>query len=473
MKIFLIFLDINSYHKDEYHFGLAYIASYLKKDNHEVRYSYISSMSQANDLVLQIKTFRPDVVGFTAVETQFIYVDILSRMIRDAVHCFIVCGGVHVTIFPEVVQEAAYLNGAVIGEGEVAFAQLITNIRQGKDYRQTPNFCYFDREKDVVIKNGLLALISNLDLLPFPDRDILDYASYIDRHDFIGFLFNRGCPYRCAYCSNHAIARVYNMPKNYTRFRTTDNCLAEIEEVLSRYGTNKPLYFGDDIFTLNIGWLYEFLDKYKKAFKRRPFACHTRSNLASEEMFKRLKEAGCYHVMMSIESGNDFIRNRVMKRGISRKQLYDSFRWAHKYGLETNGVTIIGLPHETRETILETIRVAAETNTTSVGTNVFYPYRGTELYELCKKENFLQNNYAHKGAIERKDTVLNLPTISAEEIKYFYDNFENLVLRYRKPSDRVKNKIRKLFSRYFKENNVWRYIKNTPAVRFLRKLFKI
>jgi len=473
MKIFLIFLDLNSFHKNDYHFGLAYISSALKKNNHQVRYMYFSSMEEEGSLVDQIKDFSPDIVGFSAVETQFIYIERLAKLIKEVHSCFIVCGGVHVTLFPESVKEAPSLDGVIMGEGEVAILELVKNLEHGAGFRDTPNFCYFNKGQRRLVKNKLLPLLEELDTLGYPDRDILDYTSFIKRQGFIYFIFNRGCPYRCAYCSNHALSKTYGNPRNYIRFRSPDHCLSEIEEVLTRFGSNYPLYFLDDIFTLKLPWLYEFLDKYAKSFKKRPFMCHTRSNLASQELFKRLRGAGCYRVMMSIESGNDFIRNEVMQRGISRKQLYDSFRWAQENDLETNGVSVIGLPYETRETITETIKTAAEVDATSVGTNIFYPYRGTKLYDLCKREKFLREEDLKRNICERREAVLNLPTITKDEIEYFYRHFENLVLGFKPLRYRIKAKIRRTFSRHFRENQSWKIIKNTPAVRNLRKLVKI
>jgi len=190
-------------------------------------------------------------------------------------------------------------------------------------------------------------------------------------------------------------------------------------------------------------------------------------------MFKRLREAGCYRVIMSIESGNDFIRNKVMKRNISKEQIYNSFNWAHEFGLETNGITIIGLPYETKETILETIKIVAETSGVFTDTNIFYPYKGTELYELCKKENLLNEEKLGRPLKERREVVLELPTITRTEIQYFYDNFEELVLQHKSPFYRIKNKIRKIFSKYFKENVAWKAVKNKKIIRYIRKVIKI
>jgi radical SAM superfamily enzyme YgiQ (UPF0313 family) len=467
MKIFLIYVDVDSYHKDEYHFGLGYLSSFLKKNNYEVHYGCLASYSQLQDLLDRVTNISPDIIGFTSVESQFNHVERVSRFLREKFRGLMVCGGVYVTIFPEAIKDAAAIDGAVIGEGEEAFLSFLKNLEAGRDFRKSPNFCYYDRENNELVRNPLLPLIEDLDLLPFPDRKIIDYGRYLRKSVSLPFLFNRGCPFNCTYCSNHALARVYGKSANATRFRSADNCFEEIGEVLAAHNTNKPLEFVDDLFTLNRQWLYGFLEKYKKNF-RRPFICCTRSNLADEELFAKLREAGCFRVMMSIESGNEFIRNKVMKRNITQEQLLGSFRLARKYGLETSGVAMIGLPFETKEMVWDTIKVIADTGATDFTLNVFYPYKGTELYDVCSKNGFLPK--ARVEPKERREPILDLPTLSKKEILFFRRNCGRLVMRYRPFADRLRFYIKKYLGLILGKTPVLDYLKNTKIYINMRRL---
>jgi len=431
MKVLLIFTDFNSEHMRAYHPGLASISSYLKKHNHQVKLKYIYSKEQYDSLLEFVTEYMPDVVGFTAVETQFIYVTDIAKLIKQVHNCLIICGGVYVTLSPDCVKKARYLDGIIRGEGEYAMVELLNKLEKGEDYRNTKNFCYYDEDKDLIVMNPIHPLIEDLDSLPFMARDS-NYQKIIDSFGYILFYFSRGCPYKCAYCCNHALAKVYGYTSKKIRVRSPESCIAEIKYVLNNFNCKsswkrkKFVLIEDDLFTSDKKWLYNFLSLYKKEINM-PFYCHTRSNLASKEMFAKLKDAGCFRIMMSIESGNEFIRNKVMNRGISDEVLFNSFKLAHEAGLETNGVCIIGLPFETKEKIEDTIRVAALTNTTSCGVSIFYPYSGTDLKRVCEENGFLPEDYESYEITERRESVLNLPTISKEEILFYHKNWENLV----------------------------------------------
>ena len=185
-----------------------------------------------------------------------------------------------------------------------------------------------------------------MEQLPFPDRDIFNYQSIIDENDNMATIItNRGCPFNCTYCSNHAIANAYGAERNLTRYNSVENVLAEIDMLRSKFKFKK-LWFFDDLFILNRAWLNEFLSKYKKRLDI-PFICQVRPDVCTKEIILALKEAGCYKVFLSIESANDYIRNIVMKRNILKAQLENSFMWAKEACLETLSANIIGVPGET------------------------------------------------------------------------------------------------------------------------------
>jgi radical SAM superfamily enzyme YgiQ (UPF0313 family) len=156
--------------------------------------------------------------------------------------------------------------------------------------------------------------------------------------------------------------------------------------------------------------------------------CQIRPNVCTREIIFQLKEAGCYKVFVAIESANDYIRNVVMKRNITKTQLENSFMWAKEAGLETLSVNIIGVPGETEETIFETINFNRRMNPTSAGANIYSPYEGTELGDYCRKQGLVKEIDAH-SFLDRRQTRLILPTISPKKLIRFHDRFQFLIYK--------------------------------------------
>jgi len=426
MKIFFILPDVNSFHKLEIHFGIAYIAGYLKKNGYnDIKFTTVSSLDDYDRVVKEVDAFKPDIVGFTSVETQFRNVINLSKLIKENHHCLIVCGGAFPTIYPDCIKDAPHLDAIMRGECENAFLNLVQAMENKRDFHDINNICYFNKQDDRVVMNPLLPLENDLVQIGFPDREIFNFQDVIDSYSGAApFMFNRGCPYNCSFCSNHALAAVYGNPKNMTRRRNVDSCLAELLEVKARYRFD-IIHIWDDLFTSDRKWLYDFLDKYKKEV-RKPFMCTTRSNLCDDDLFMKLKEAGCYRVHMSLESGNDFIRNRVMKRNISRDAIVKSFSLAKNYGVEISASSIIGLPFETEEMIKETIDLLGKLQVESPGVNIFYPYKGTRLREVCEEYGMIDLGIKY-DIQERRESILDLPHINKSRLLYYQQNFEALV----------------------------------------------
>ena len=76
----------------------------------------------------------------------------------------------------------------------------------------------------------------------------------------------------------------------------------------------------------------------------------------------------------------------------------------------------------------DSINTVSQLNVTEKGINIFFPYRGTPLRTVCEENNFLPD-FTKVRAIERKESILNLPTIKKGEIQYYHDNWGKLILK--------------------------------------------
>ena len=429
-SVYLVYPDFDSWHGLPYHAGIASLAATLMTHGYTVKVKYICDRSQYPVIMQEILDLQPAVVGFTTVETQYLYVQEMAAMIKEKHPCITVVGGTHITLYPQALLEenSVSLDCGMRGECEDTFLELVEKVRQGEDFRNIDNVCFIHPKTGELVQNPLRPLEQSLEKLPCPATEVFEYQKIINENKVALFHFNRGCPYPCTYCSAQDLAREYGTVKEGLRQLPARRAIEIIKLTLAKYDvpSDTLLLFTDDLFTLYKDWLNEFLDLYEAEIGR-PFWSTARSNTASDEQFYRLKNAGARTIMMAIESGNDFIRNKVMKRNISRKVMFNSFELAEKHKLRTCSPCVIGVPFETPEMIEDSINTVAQLNITEKGINVFYPYRGTPLRKVCE-ENGLLPDFTKVAPIERKESVLNLPTITKEEIQYYHDNWERLIL---------------------------------------------
>ncbi|MCK4827783.1 radical SAM protein, partial [bacterium] len=408
-----------------------------KQNGHETRFFPIGEYRQIRSIFKELEDFGPDVIAFTTTSSQFRHVQSIASEIKKSFDIMTICGGVHTTLVPGCLEESKGLDAIARGEGEYPLLELANAIDSGEDRLDLKNI-WFKKDGEI-IKNELRPLISDLDSLPFMDRDLFDYQKVIDaRNGLANFIFSRGCPFKCAYCCNHALSRLYQGKGKYLRLRGIENALEEIEEVTQKYRV-KTLAFGDDTFNVDKEWFVSFLSEYKKRFNY-PFKCQIRPGTCTREMFQLLKEAGCATVGMGVESGNPHILDKVMNRKVTVEQIEEAFRYIHEVGLTTSVGNIIGVPGENVETIKDTIRLNAKINPTSSVVGIFYPYIGTDLRKYCEEKGF-KIKEASGRFVERRDVALELPTIKRKDILYYARNFRYLVYKGRYPRTALSYKV--------------------------------
>jgi hypothetical protein len=142
-----------------------------------------------------------------------------------------------------------------------------------------------------------------------------------------------------------------------------------------------------------------------------------RVNTLDDEVLKAMASAGCHVIRVGIESGSEWLRRNVLKRPMTNQQIIDALDIAQKYGIQAGAFAMIGMPHETPEMVEETMALLRRCHLNQLQLSIFYPLPGTDLYDECKSNGWLTDE---KSLSYFETSVLNLPTITREQILYYY-----------------------------------------------------
>ena len=176
------------------------------------------------------------------------------------------------------------------------------------------------------------------------------------------------------------------------RRRSVGHVINEIKEVRKKYPL-KAVFFQDDTFILHKEWVKEFMNKYKKEI-RIPFLCLIRADLVDEGMVRCLKEGGCVTVFFGIESGNEVIRNDVLKKRISNAQIIRAGQLLRKYRIKFKTYNVLGFPGETVETAFETVHLNQKVKSDYPWCALLQPYPRTEIYEQLKAQHMIPAQFS-------------------------------------------------------------------------------
>ncbi len=383
MRVLFIYPNLNA--QIGFNYGISYISGLLKSEgietfllNINADLGYPLDLDRIKRDVLRI---APDLIGFSVLTNQYKYALEIAASLRTYYDRPIVFGGIHPTMDPQGTLKEPVLDSICVGEGEEAFLE---SIRAGGP-AGVRNMGYRDGSR-VVLEP--LRPYTDLSRLPPKDYEIFDFQRMIDAKDgWVGLLASRGCPFRCTYCLNHRIIKVYkdsgHLPKDYIRRHTVDQVVGEIDSLLSRYNGIRMFIFDDDLFTFDKNWLREFAEKYRSV-TRTGFVCNAHVRMFDEEAAAYLKQAGCRIVKFGVESGSERIRRTVLSRYMTNNDIEAAFRAAHKFGLHTSAFVMIGLPGEEKEDVQETVRLLSKLQPGRFRWTLFFPFVGTRAFEIAQ-----------------------------------------------------------------------------------------
>lgn len=362
-------------------FGIMYISSILKNNGHSCD---LLIENKEKKILKFLNKNHFDVIAFSCIFNDLEKLN-LAKKIKENFRSIIIIGGPLPTFVPEIIHED-YIDIICRGEGEYAMLDLMNALENGNNYTKIKNL--WVRKNNKIYKNRLRPLIQNLDELPFPDRTL--YYKYSFSRDIkLGrFISGRGCPYNCSYCHNHSLKKMYKNKGKYFRKRSVNNLIDEIKLVKKEYGI-QTISFIDDIFGLDEEWLSNFLELYKEEINL-PFSCNITANLVTEKKIKKMKEANCFLLRMGIETGNDFIRNSVLNRRESKKQIINAAKIIKRNNIKLLSYNMVCLPEETIENAFETINLNRIIRTDFAVCTQLKPIFRTYITEIGMKKGFLR-----------------------------------------------------------------------------------
>jgi radical SAM superfamily enzyme YgiQ (UPF0313 family) len=438
-------------------FGISSISSFIKNQGHETRLLVMTRKSDFSIIDEFMKDYSPQLICFTAVASEYLFVERIGKYIEERYpDKFLLIGGVHVSLVPDDSMLDTF-NALCVGEGEEPTLELIEQL--GKNISPSGISNLWIKRDTEIEKNPPRPFISDLDALPFPDRQMWDEWTDMDMSGKRpSLLLGRGCPFNCTYCCNHSFKRLAEGP--YVRFRSSENIVREIESVISRYPLVKEFYFEVETFGANLEWALELCSGLESLNKGRDSPLTFGVNLRitptlsnkMEALFQALKSSNFRFVNIGLESGSERVRREVLKRRYSNEDVIEAVRLARRYGLEVSFYNLLGLLYETVDDFNETIKVNRVCLPDNYNLSIFYPYPGTEIYDLCKEKGFLPPDLLSTDK-ERIEAALEFPDFSKRHIQKAFIWFDYYVYQGHRPNEELVNRLLYNYLRVYGRQN--------------------
>jgi anaerobic magnesium-protoporphyrin IX monomethyl ester cyclase len=377
--------------------GVMYLSSMLKSRGHHCEL-FVEPMERRGFLD-KVLAGSPDIVAFSCLTSDFVWAANTAAEVKRRSRALVVVGGTHVSLNPEESIAEPGVDIICRGEGEHPLAELAAAVDGGRDPRSIPNL--WVKADGRVFRNEVRDLTDDLDSLPLPDRSL--YLKY-PHFRMVGkrpLHLGRGCPYDCTYCHNVRKKALYRGKGKLVRWRSMDSILAEVEDI-RRAGFVKVLHFIDDGFGINRDWLKTFLGKLAGTGEPRlAVQANMRADMVTDDLCAGMAAYGAdkLRLRIAVECADEDYRTRVLKKQLTNESLLRATETFRRHGIEFITYNMFGLPGETLDQALETLRLNLRLRPWFAISFIFQPYPGTDLARYA-----LDNGYLSPERLKRLGT---------------------------------------------------------------------
>jgi magnesium-protoporphyrin IX monomethyl ester (oxidative) cyclase len=321
-----------------------------------------------------------------------------------------ILGGFHPTLKPDIIKygDIDYL---IRGEGEYAFKEFV----EGEDPTKILGLSY--KENGIYHHNELRPLISNLDMLPLPRKDLLNYEKY---HVFglpaDAIETSRGCPFSCNFC---AVSKFYG--RTY-RKKSPERIIKELESIPKK---QVCVFITDDNFTLDqkrVKKTCELIREHQ-LHKKLMFTCQARADdiARNPELVKEMAQSKFFTIFIGFESLKQESLELIAK-GVNLPLYKKAVEICHDNKLKVFGSFIIGNIGETKEDLLKLPDLVKELGIDIALAGPPIPFPATELWDQAMKNGWLDADFDW-ATYDISRPQMRTNELSREEIKEMIDNF--------------------------------------------------
>jgi radical SAM superfamily enzyme YgiQ (UPF0313 family) len=360
--------------------GLAVVGAAAQARGHRVDLVDLRALTDWQAFQQQIRQRAPAVVGFGVLSVDGDSVkEAATRVKACDPNIVTVAGGPHVTLATDDARTFPAIDYLVTGEGEVAFVELLDALDEG-------------RPPSKRIIEGTRA---DLDQTPPADRELFltewrQRGYDLDSPEvpfvaelpppFATLMAGRGCPFNCTFCKPGTDLLFGPAP----RWRRVAKVLDELMMLRQRYGLNSYM-FHDDCLTGNRAWVAEFVQVCRQARIDWPFFAQSRPDLivSHADTIEQLTTVGLKGLLIGFESGSQRILD-LLNKGTTVAQNLEAARICKRLGLSVWANYMLGIPTETREDAMATVKMLKAIDPDYYSPAFFTPYPGTALYDFVR-----------------------------------------------------------------------------------------
>lgn len=373
--------------------GLLYLASSLRQRfGSSVEFQIVDMKSRKLPpqwLEERLPELRPDVVGVSALNYEGAASQEIARIVKRWNEKTVTAlGGPYAHKRTEELLARTDFDWAFDGPADNTFAEAIGRRFGGDDLgTDIPGLSYKNGRGETHLAVGQDA-ISDLDALPLPAWDLVDFGHYarlpnmmmtLKGRRYATIFTSRGCPYLCNYCHDLFTKRF--------KHRSPADVIREIELLYEEYGVDE-FEIVDDIFNLHKPRLKEIMGEVARRWPGKlhfSFPNGLRADILDESVLDSLREAGTYAMSIAIETVTPRLQELVEKN-LKLDRAERAIEEADRRGIMVAGFFMLGFPTETVEEMQATVDFALRSRLTTAYFFCVVPQPETPMYELAKRE---------------------------------------------------------------------------------------
>ncbi len=352
MRILLISLNRLQFPYPVHPIGLDYVAGALTPA-HVVQILDLCPLGEAevgNAIATAVREFAPGAVGLSirnvdnldATDLRAFLGEMHAAVahVRAATAAPIVLGGAGFTLFPAELMDALGADHGVVGEGERARA-LFDALDSGSPVEGLPGVVRRGGGTPAPQRRGNCGAPRRA-----PPSENPSLQFYLQRGGILGLQTQRGCAFRCIYCTYPRIEG--GRPRHFE-----PDAVAREARQLEEAGASF-LFLTDSVFNGDPGHSLAVAAAFRRVRLRIPWGAFFAPVPMPDDFYGSMARAGCTHAEFGTESLSDSMLPRLGKTFL-RANVLSAHAAAQRAGLHVAHFLLLGGPDETAATVDETL----------------------------------------------------------------------------------------------------------------------